>query len=439
LVAWPLAAFGGVYPWAYAPLAAGCALLAIVARPRFERDTRTLDVALCAMIGAALVQLVPLPSRLVAVVAPGDVNVQEALSLGALPSFIPLSIDPAATLGALVILSSAIALYWAARRTFATGGVRHVCRAISGLGLLLACVAIVQLGASRGRIYGFWMPQQVGAWPFGPFVNRNHAATWLIMAIPVCFGYLVARLRSATVPRPVRNAVLRHTLDGRTLWLIASLTVMLLALALSLSRSGMAALGLAAAISALLGRGRLDRVRTVGAAAVALMAVAAVLLFADTVAVVDRFGEAAESASGRMHIWRDTLRMAGALWLTGSGIGTYATAMSLFQTGDRAYYFNHAHNHFLQIAAEGGLLLAIPAAIALAALIIVARRRLASEEAGLLWIRAGAATGLVAVALQSSWETGLRVPANAILAGILAAIVTHRSRSPLDSGGRAWR
>ncbi len=42
------------------------------------------------------------------------------------------------------------------------------------------------------------------------------------------------------------------------------------------------------------------------------------------------------------------------------------------------------------------------------------------------FIRAGALAGLVGVALQSFWETGLTIPANAALAAVLAAILLHR-------------
>jgi hypothetical protein len=40
-------------------------------------------------------------------------------------------------------------------------------------------------------------------------------------------------------------------------------------------------------------------------------------------------------------------------------------------------------------------------------------------------VRAGAVGGLIAVAVQSLWETGLRVPANALLFAVLAAIAMH--------------
>ena len=42
-------------------------------------------------------------------------------------------------------------------------------------------------------LYGVWRPLDTGARPYGPFVNRNHMATWIIMACPLAFGYLLAR------------------------------------------------------------------------------------------------------------------------------------------------------------------------------------------------------------------------------------------------------
>jgi O-antigen ligase len=90
--------------------------------------------------------------------------------------------------------------------------------------------------------------------------------------------------------------------------------------------------------------------------------------------------------------------------------------------------FNQAHNHYVQVAAEGGLLLAGPMFIALAVYTREAWRRLWDDGSGVYWIRAGAFCGLAGVAAQSVWETGLVTPANAALAAVLAAIVVHQPR-----------
>jgi len=88
--------------------------------------------------------------------------------------------------------------------------------------------------------------------------------------------------------------------------------------------------------------------------------------------------------------------------------------------------FNQAHNHYLQLASEGGLLLAIPLLLGLRAYIREASAILRSDSSGMYFVRLGAACGLAGVAAQSAWETGLTTPANALLAAVLAAIVVHQ-------------
>jgi hypothetical protein len=48
-----------------------------------------------------------------------------------------------------------------------------------------------------------------------------------------------------------------------------------------------------------------------------------------------------------------------------------------------------------------------------------------ADRTAVFWIRAGAASGMLAVAVQSVWDTGLRMPANAVLFSLLAAIALH--------------
>ena len=89
--------------------------------------------------------------------------------------------------------------------------------------------------------------------------------------------------------------------------------------------------------------------------------------------------------------------------------------------------FNQAHNHYLQIAAEGGVLVGVPVCLALA---VFAARALEQPRAGSVAACTSSGPARLpvwsGVALQSFWETGLTIPANAALAAVLAAIVLHR-------------
>jgi len=111
--------------------------------------------------------------------------------------------------------------------------------------------------------------------------------------------------------------------------------------------------------------------------------------------------------------------------------------MMVYQPAPHETYFNHAHNEYLQLLTEGGLALAIPGIVALAAGIAGIRRRLASDRTPIYWVRAGAVGALVAAAVQSVWETGLRRPANTLLFAVVAAIALHSamgaSATPKDS------
>ena len=73
------------------------------------------------------------------------------------------------------------------------------------------------------------------------------------------------------------------------------------------------------------------------------------------------------------------------------------------------------------------MLVAVPAAIVIFAFAALFRRRLADDISPSYWLRVGAGAGLIAVGVQSLWETGLRMPANAMLCAVLAAIAVHSS------------
>jgi O-antigen ligase len=152
---------------------------------------------------------------------------------------------------------------------------------------------------------------------------------------------------------------------------------------------------------------------------------------ADLPALADRFTRSGSSVENRVRIWRDTLPVVRDFWLTGTGVGTYRTAMLYYQRSERVVQFNQAHNHYLQATAEGGVVLLALIACASVALARLVRQRMVTDTSGYYWIRAGAATGLLAVALQSLWETGLVMPANAGLAAVLAAVAIHE-RPPAE-------
>ena len=274
-----------------------------------------------------------------------------------------------------------------------------------------------------------------GGNPFGPFVNRNHFAGWMAMVIPLVSGYAWGLRRAAVEADPGIRGWTRwgSSVEGNRFLLVSvAVLVMAVAVVLTQSRSGMVSLafGLVLLVWFIVRQmpSRSGRVLAVVSLFVILTAAVA---WAGTDRVVARFRLAPDHATGRLSAWRDTVQIVSDFPWFGTGLGGYARAMLVYQTVGRDVMFAEAHNDYLQLAAEGGVLVVVPAAAVLGLFVAGVRRRLAAgdEEIVTYWVRRGAVAGLCAVAAQSLVEFSLQMPGNAALFVVLAALALHRPRS----------
>ena len=105
-------------------------------------------------------------------------------------------------------------------------------------------------------------PEARSANPFGAFVNRNHFAAWLLLvAAPVC-GYCIARLRIHPTSRRHWRQSIGQIMSSGAVYTALAAFVQVGVLLVTLSRSAVAGLGVAAVTGWLLGRSRVaDRDR----------------------------------------------------------------------------------------------------------------------------------------------------------------------------------
>jgi O-antigen ligase len=442
VAAWSLFAFAGAFPLTVVPILAAAAALPLVTRPRlFTSSHRFADLTLAACLAVVWAQLVPLPPGLRDRLSPHAAAVQAALAVGGAPrGWAPLSLHPEATLWAAALATALAAIFWCARMQFERhGGRTRVVRSIAAAGLGLAVLTFVQRAITPGLMYGVVAPERnPSLQPLGPFVNRNDFAAWVIMALPVVLGYIVARVTS----RP-RALTVNELIDRRMTWLVLSACLLTAALFASLSRSGL--IGVSVAFLGLIAYGGTrhtgpgyagmtppaSRWRWTAAALLFLISMAAG--FGSLPALAGRVGEAIPSGlGGRIGVWQQTWPMARDFWLTGVGAGAFERGMLVYQQSTRLIFLNHAHNEYLQVLVEGGLLLAVPAALLAAAAVGEIRTGLRKDRSALVWLRVGAAAGLAAIAAQSIWDTALRMPANGVLFAIIAALATY---IPADGDG----
>jgi O-antigen ligase len=438
-IAWGAFAFGSVYPWAYWSLSAALvsvamlSLLAASARPSLHLGPLTFALTLFA--AAAACQLVSVPSEWLRILSSRALDVVSTFDLAAAahPDRHPLSIAPQLTATGLVLFASFSLLVVGSARLVTIRGPRALAHAVAIIGVLLTMTAIIQKPLFTGKIYGFWTPE-MGRNPFGPFVNKNHFAGWMMMALPVTLGLLcggIARGMRHVKPNFHDRVLWLSSPDASRLFLLAgAAAVMALSLVLTLSRSGIAATLFALALTGVITlrrQGSATRRTIVTSYVVLLVIVVTAWVGVDT--IVSLYAKADWSDfNDRRGPWADAAAIASKFPLTGTGLNTYGVATLFYQRHDLAHHYAEAHNDYLQLAAEGGLLLAVPAVLCVATLGTVIWKRFKEETSTSgYWIRVGAVTGLAAIALQETVEFSLQMPGNAALFAVLCGIALHAS------------
>lgn len=369
------------------------ALIALaICTPAIERTGRfTLfgKILSIGILALPLCHLIPLPAS-VWTALPGRAPALEVLAtIGAPPSMHPLSLDPAATLAAALELLPGIALFWAAARL--TPARQRQLLAI----VVLFAFASATLGAfQRAAGFGLGFADAHAAYGPGLFVNRNHQATLMLVAIVLVPGVV-----------------------GRGLGLAVPFAVLVFAggVVATTSRAGLTLLPVAIAVAAWLTLDRRLRPREAlaGLAFLALVGTAAYAGGAIRL-VADRFSD----GSDRFAFWKATIAAMSDFAPWGSGISTLPTTLPLHESDMMVGEFRvpAAHNDVLQLAAEGG----IPALLLLAA--GIALLAAAAWRAGGGRISAGASAAIALIAIHSIVDFPLRMMALSGLFGLLAAI-----------------
>ena len=342
-VAFSALAFGAVHPWAYEALWALCALAGLVTLARagtIRRARHSLGPPVIGFHSAGKwivknppTDNAPLTWRcdLGASVWPRSPLVVPTLLFAALavlqlipnPGGTTWTLSPEATRRGLVFVVTLFALHLAAVAAFTRPGARRrFRRVVAWLGLVLGFVALVQVAAGLGRIYGFFQPWESDRF-FGPFVSRNNFAGYMLMVVPVALGLLADawrryRRRVGETPNLRRRLVAMGTTEGSRLLYAAVLPlVAIAALLASTSRGGILAFAASLALAAIGLRSR----QGTPVWAVALVFVAVALAWFGLERLEVRFVRATDDAPGRTVVWQESLDlMEGSRWATGYGL-----------------------------------------------------------------------------------------------------------------------
>jgi O-antigen ligase len=290
---------------------------------------------------------------------------------------------------------------------------------------------------------GFVLPLLGPEQGYGQFINKNHFAFLMEMALGLILGLMVA------------GGVQRE----RILIYFGALLPIWTALVLSNSRGGLVAmlaqvvgagLLLTTALPAADEEGRETRLMGILRSLPARIAMIIVLvigvawgtLWLGGDRLVTRISEGQKTlatsqlreGASRNQMWRATWRMFAAHPIAGVGMAAYWIAIPTFHDASGMLTPQEAHNDYLELLASGGI---IGAGLGFWFVVVVIGRIRSNLRTSRGFHRAavlGACIGLIGVAVHSLVDFGLHMLVNAVVFTCLIVIATARLRSDHNEG-----
>lgn len=315
-------------------------------------------------------------------------------------------------------------IFLAALLTFidSAGRLKTIISFITIFGFAYAFFAVLQAFLSPNKIYGVYEAQF--AVPFGSFVNRHNFAAYMEMTIAVPLGLLFT------------GAIGR---DKRLIY-ITAIGLMGIALLLSGSRGGLVSLlaeifFLVIITAQTKSAGRLGLKIAFAVALVATIIAGALLIGGES--SLSRFAETASSnnfTTNRTHIWSITLDVIKNNLPFGTGYGAFGVAYTPYDSFNGLERVEQAHNDYLQIMADAGIVGLIIGAFFIFQLFRVGLRYAKTSDRYLRGAAAGALAGCFAVLVHSLFDFVLHTTAVALLFITLVSMVVVSGRDEFDDG-----
>jgi O-antigen ligase len=286
-------------------------------------------------------------------------------------------------------------------------------------GACYAFFALAQELTSNGKIFWVYRPEFHGS-IYGSYVNHDHYAGLMEMLLPIPFVLSMG-----------------HLLRGGKRALVGACAILMAGtIFLSTSRGGMLAfafeMGLFAALT--LGKRRSPRI-ALGTALVCLL-ILALLIFLGKEQVLGRLGDL--SPGMRLDIAKDSLRMFSKRPLLGWGLGTFPTVYPGYRSFYTNLFVNQAHNDYVQLLVETGLL------GFLLMLLFLVRLYQHGLQSSRRWefqwdaaVSLAALLGCTGMLFHSFVDFNLQIPANAALFYVLCGLAASKLLPASPKRGRA--
>ena len=364
----------------------------------------------CAGLWLALVwlQLLPLPMWLLERLSPQAALLHVAAAQPGMRAYAPLSLDPHATLEAACRSSAYVAFF-----------VLGLALLTTRKRILAAAVMLVLSGIAQAAYGAIMSLSHAGEFASGTFVNRNHYAAYLVMCLSIGIGLLIGTLSG------VRHASWREFFRNLLLWIVApkmglrlGLMAMVIALVLTHSRMGNSSFFISLLVAGVIGLA-LSRRATRSMVLLIVSLIAVDLLVVGTYFGAERVVQRVTASSAATEDRDEVSGYAYEMWrdypLFGSGLGTFHAVFPRYSGPATAGTYTHAHNDYLEFAAETGVVgFALLGLLVLLSLAAALRAQYLRHDPLMRGLSFGAMMSIIALMIHSAVDFSLQIPANAL-------------------------
>ena len=412
--------FGADIPWAVFVFEVATFILAALHIAGGLKDANSrwptfLKVLLLTFAAITVFQLIPLPPAVLRVLSPRAAALLETLGMKG-----PRSLTFAVT------QSLGDGVLYAAYAIFAFLVYRHVGtrkRAeIFTLVLIASAVfqsfyGLAELFGGTQNIFRFQRTYYLGS-ATGTYINRDHFSGFLEMLLPLALGYLLAKADFFKLKKglSLREKLVWFGQERLQKTLVFGLLAVIIGLGIvfSHSRTGLIifvfTIFLMSSVLTITKRGR-SGIKIVRGIAIAVIFAA---IFIGIGPLIERFTSQNLTKDDRWMYYGNTLKYVQDFPLLGTGLGTFAAIYPMYETKYNPGLVDHAHNDYLEILAESGILGGGALILfAFGGVVWISSKWVKRRDPFVRGIVLGALAGVLALLIHSFFDFNLRIPANA--------------------------
>ena len=142
----------------------------------------------------------------------------------------------------------------------------------------------------------------------------------------------------------------------------------------------------------------------------------------------------------RLDIWQDSLNILRDFPITGSGFGSFSDIYPAHKSVFRNQFVNYAHNDYLELATDGGIIaLSLAASFLLILFVKTYRMFRTRRDAFAVYLYMGSITGIIALLIHSFVDFNLHVGANGLWFFFLCGLAVSSSATTMRGNGQTSR